>query len=968
MGFFIKLAQGPRLHHVFFSFPAIHPFTFASCSRAVTLHEITIFLESSVTFRQTSFNQFFFIAIKNEVEFYLNLTENIRLKYNLSIRHWLFLVSLIIFFNTAKAQSTQLPREWKFKLGDNIDWANPSLNDASWENRRIGASWSAPGMKDNVYAWYRIRIVIPSTMKSAANGKGIKLNLGRIDDVDQTFVNGKMIGQTGSLPPHYESKWDVDRVYTVPEKDILWDKENVIAVRVFSLDAGGIGMYQGPYNFDPVQWSDSVSVQHGITETDHNGFITQVTFTNNSNYAFAGTVRYWIKDKNDKLLFTGTKQVQVKPGKGSQTEVTFPDYKPVHENIFRLGYAITENNSTATVKKEQVYLADKDVAIKVGSEPKPVVKNKIQDAFIPVAFQNQILRGYIGKRFMQNLEERLLKIDEEGIMNGYLQRPGNHPWIGEHVGKYLEAACNVWKVTHNVRLKKQMDRMMYELINSQLKDGYLGTYKPEDYWTSWDVWSHKYNLYGLLAYYTTTGYRPALEACKRMGDLLCITFGNKPGQRDIILAGEHVGMAATSVLDPMVELYRYTGEKKYLDFCYYILNAWEQRDGPKIISTLLTTGKVSKVANGKAYEMLSNLVGLAKLYRVTGDPRLLKPVLIAWNDIVSNRLYITGTTSSFEHFQDDDLLPAANKDDMGEGCVTVTWIQLNQSLLDITGGLKYEEQIEKSIYNQLFGAENPESGCVSYYTPLMGIKPYSCGISCCTSSVPRGIALLPYFTFGKVRNIPTLMLYSAASYKEKYTTSGNKNINLSLQIESDFPADGNAIITVTTSQSASFPLGLRVPSWSNSFVAEVGGKEYKGTPNQYLVIKRFWESGEKIKISFNIPVQILSGGKSYPGQIAFQRGPQILAFDNSLNNDLLKNQFDANQKLAVPMPSIKSDPAVLPGQWIGDQAYTATIINNENAIKEQITLVPFADASQTGGDVKVWLPFNVIDKSKGNNP
>ena len=166
-------------------------------------------------------------------------------------------------------------------------------------------------------------------------------------------------------------------------------------------------------------------------------------------------------------------------------------------------------------------------------------------------------------------------------------------------------------------------------------------------------------------------------------------------------------MAATSVLDPMVELYKYTGNKKYLDFCYYILSAWEQKDGPKIMSTLLTIGKVNKVANGKAYEMLSNLVGLIKLYRVTGDAKFLQPVLNAWQDIVTNRLYITGTASSFEVFHDDDVLPATEKDDMGEGCVTVTWIQLNQNLLDITGSLKYEEQIEKSIYNQLLGAENP---------------------------------------------------------------------------------------------------------------------------------------------------------------------------------------------------------------------------------------------------------------------
>lgn len=888
------------------------------------------------------------------------------MKYTLSrelIRYHLLVFFSIIVFNTSQAQYTPLPKACKFKLGDNLEWASPSFNDASWDKKQTGTSWSATGIKDNVYAWYRIRIIIPSSMKISQKGNRIKLNLGKIDDVDQTFFNGKMIGQTGSLPPHYETKWDAERIYTIPEEDILWDKENVIAVRVFSLDSAHMGMYEGPYNFGPIQFSDFISVQKSITETDHNGFITTIKFTNNSDYAFKGCVKYWIKDKNYKLVYSETKQVQVEPKKGSETDVTFTNYHPANENIFRVGYEVSEDNTTATVKGEQIYLANRHINIKVAGEPKPVIENKIQDVFSPVPFQNQILKGYIGKRFMQNLEERLLKVDEAGIIDGYLQRPGNHPWYGEHVGKYLEAACNVWKVTHDTRLKAQMDRIMYELISSQLKDGYLGTYIPENYWTGWDVWSHKYNLYGLLAYYTTTGYRPALEACERIGDLLCKTFGNKPGQRDIILAGEHVGMAATSVLDPMAELYRYTGEKKYLDFCYYILDAWEQKDGPKIISTLLSTGKVNRVANGKAYEMLSNLVGLAKLYRVTGDPKLLKPVLIAWNDIVANRLYITGTTSSFEHFQDDNILPAANKDHIGEGCVTVTWIQLNQNLLDITGELKYEEQIEKSIYNQLLGAENPESGCVSYYTALMGVKPFSCGISCCTSSVPRGIALIPYFTFGNVKNVPTLMLYGPGSYKENYTTSGNKNINISLQIESSFPDNGNSTITVNTSKPAFFPIGLRVPSWSNSFVAEVGGKKYRGIANQYLVINRIWKSGEKINVSFNIPVQIVGGGKSYPGQVAFQRGPQVLAFDSTLNADLFKKyQFGSGQKLTVKTPGNKSDIALLPEQWIGKQAYKVDIIGNNSKVEnQQLIIVPFADASQTGGDVRVWMPLNVIN-------
>jgi hypothetical protein len=545
-------------------------------------------------------------------------------------------------------------------------------------------------------------------------------------------------------------------------------------------------------------------------------------------------------------------------------------------------------------------------------------------------------------------------------MSGYLKRPGVHPWIGEHVGKYLEAACNVWKNTHDVRLKKQMDRMVYELIASQLEDGYLGTYTQENYWTSWDVWSHKYNLYGLLAYYTTTGYRPALEACKRIGDLLCNTFGNKPGQRDILFSGEHLGMAATSVLDPMVELYKYTGDKRYLDFCNYIIDAWEQKDGPKIISTLLATGKANKVANGKAYEMLSNLVGLIKLYRVTGEQKFLTPVLIAWQDIVTKRLYITGSTSSIERFQDDEVLPASDKDAVGEGCVTTTWNQLNQNLLAVTGELKYVEQLEKTIYNQLLGAENPETGCVSYYTPLMGKKSFSCNIACCLSSVPRGIAMIPYFTFGNVKNIPTLMFYEPASFKETITTTGKNNIDLSVQIENSFPESGDAIVTVNTSQTTSFPIALRVPSWCSSFMAKVGDKEYKGTANSYLIIERVWKSGEKIKIYFKISIQIITGGKSYPGQIAFKRGPQVLAFDDSLNTEFLKKySLGSEQKLLVEMPEGKGNADLLPNQWIGKQAYAVKIVDGE---KNAFVMVPFADASQTGGAIKVWMPLNIANK------
>jgi DUF1680 family protein len=849
------------------------------------------------------------------------------------------------------AQNITLSKDARFKFGDNREWANSIFNDNEWASQQLGKGFT----KDSSYGWYRIKVIIPSKLKTTA-GKGLKLHLGKIDDIDQTFFNGKLIGETGSFPPNFITQWEQQRIYTIPENLVQWDKENLIAVRIYN-SVGGMGMWDGPYTLEPLGWVDEVSVKQDIIETTNNGFITKIVFTNKINNALSGTIKYWVTNKaNDKILFAKTMPVHLPAKAGDEIVVSFDDFKLANENVFNVGYQINDNSSALFVKHEQLYIATSNLNIPVLPEVKPLVINKIQSNFIATPFQNQQFNGYLNTRFTQNLEQRLLKVDEFGLMGSYLNRPGIHPWAGEHVGKYLETACNVWKLTHNPALKKQMDRMMYELINTQLEDGYLGTYTPDQYWTSWDVWSHKYNLHGLLAYYTTTGYQPALETCKKMGDLLCRTFGKNPGQRDIILAGEHVGMAATSVLDAMVELYKYTADKTYLDFCYYILDAWEQDNGPKIISNILATGKVTKVGNSKAYEMLSNYVGLIKLYQLTGDEKFLKAVTAAWQDVADHRLYITGTASSQEHFQDDDVLPATNKDNMGEGCVTTTWVQLNQNLFAITGDVKYLNQLERSVYNHLLAAENPQTGCVSYYTPLMNKKPYTCFITCCQSSVPRGIALVPNFTFGSIHQIPTVLFYEPAIYKTTVTTNDKKAAEASFQLAGNFPESGDLILTITTASPVGFPIALRVPEWCTNYTVTIGNKVYKGIPNQFVTINRNWQLGERIRIHFDMPVKNIAGGKSYPNQLAFQRGPQILAVDKSLNantvNDLISRSGEVN---AMSNARLANELTVLPKSWIGKQAYSLGILNSN----EKIVLVPFSDASQTDGDMSVWLPLTI---------
>ena len=333
----------------------------------------------------------------------------------------------------------------------------------------------------------------------------------------------------------------------------------------------------------------------------------------------------------------------------------------------------------------------------------PVVPDKVVDRFTPAPFDGQKIEGLLGDRMRVNLEGRLLHVDEKGILKGFQQRPGEQDWIGEHAGKFLHAAANTYLYTGDERLKTLMDRVVRAQIATQLPDGYLGTYLDARRWTSWDVWVHKYDLIGLTAYYQVTGYEPALDAARKIGDLLCRTFGTGPGQREIILSGEHVGMAATSVIEPMVNLYRYTGDRKYLDFCEYLVRSWGQANGPKIVESLNATGSVFHTANAKAYEMMSNLVGLAELYRATGNPLYLKTAQIAWDDIAAHRLFVTGTTSSNEHFTDDAVLPGEESANVGEGCATVTWLQLTWQLLRLTGEARYAEQLEHTVYKRAAG-------------------------------------------------------------------------------------------------------------------------------------------------------------------------------------------------------------------------------------------------------------------------
>ena len=571
------------------------------------------------------------------------------------------------------------------------------------------------------------------------------------------------------------------------------------------------------------------------------------------------------------------------------------------------------------------------------------VQVKVEMAFEPADLAGTRYEGWIADRMRVNVEKRLLQLDLDMILDPYVNRPGKQWWAGEHVGKYLHAATHAWRFTGDERLRKRMDSTVRKLIQTQLPDGYLGTYGEGDHfgegdgigWDGpvWDVWTHKYNLIGLLTYYQATGHEPALEASRRAADLMYGLFVVE--KRSMRLASSHQGMATTSVLEPMALLYRLTGEPRYLEFCHAIIDAWEdesdpetwmsEEEGCRLLNSLLEHGNVYRTANRKAYEMLSNLVGLLELYRVDPDERYLTACRNAWDDIATKRLYVTGTASYHEKFTPDGRLPPGVA--AGEGCVTVTWLQLTRHLLELTGEVRYADELERTTYNALLAAQSPLTGEVTYFVPLLGRKHYNGhdakmtpAISCCSSSIPRGIAMIPTFASGVLNGKPALLQYIPGKHVLAYGGEGRRKVTL--HVGGDYPLTGDLEVQVEPAQADRFSVVLRAPSWATGFVATVDGATHTPSGSRLIEIQRVWSPGDTIRVKIPLEIRRVPDRDETSNAVAFVRGPQVLATDTAVE------EAGGNPE----------------SSWWGDAIYTQAV--KQDGVEKEFRLVTFADAGQ----------------------
>lgn len=245
--------------------------------------------------------------------------------------------------------------KWKFKIGDNAEWAKPEFDDSDWAEIKINDLWENQGYANyNGFAWYRVQFIIPEKYKKLVEkNDGLVLRLGKVDDVDYTYLNGELVGQTGSLPPNYITKYQEARVYSLPLAKIIWGKPNTLAVRVYDAQGGG-GLYEGPVYLSLKKLADSFTIRVEMNQDD-NILIKQkklslpIKIENKSDETVSGELSWEVvSDVKEPVL---AKKEPLKMAKNSRKEIKLKldELQPGFYEI-KIQFKSLLNNRESTIK------------------------------------------------------------------------------------------------------------------------------------------------------------------------------------------------------------------------------------------------------------------------------------------------------------------------------------------------------------------------------------------------------------------------------------------------------------------------------------------------------------------------------------------------------------------------------------------------------------------------------------------
>jgi hypothetical protein len=480
------------------------------------------------------------------------------------------------------------------------------------------------------------------------------------------------------------------------------------------------------------------------------------------------------------------------------------------------------------------------------------------------------LRGLLGDALDANLRGRLTHfiVDETSPAIALFAperraRNTEGDWYGEHAGKWLVAAAKAVARSHDPALTRSLRRVADFLVSVQEPDGYLGTYAPERRfmrpqppkplsWNgepsvrTWDIWTHAYLVLGFVEAHRALGEATWLDAARRIATLCLRTLTDGI---DINELGNHHGMSATVLLDAAVELHFATGEAQPLELAKVVLAQAEANPALDLVERALAGADASEIATGKAYQLLWNYTGLVKLHRATGEPRLLQAAQRLWENVRAYHLTLGGGPwGGVAHRSREVFNMAGVFSPQGyvETCSTLAWVQFNRELLRSTGAAKYAEEIERSAYNDLLGAQAPDGEDWCYYVFPNGRRVHTTYWRCCKSSGAMALEELPALAYHVDESGVRVQLYGPGELRASLPACGA----LVLRQDTGYPFDGAIRIAIEVEREAEFALRLRIPAWAAGFDVSVNGAPAAATigDDGFARIERRWRSGDTVEL------------------------------------------------------------------------------------------------------------------------
>ncbi len=250
-------------------------------------------------------------------------------------------------------------------------------------------------------------------------------------------------------------------------------------------------------------------------------------------------------------------------------------------------------------------------------------------------------------------------------------------------------------------------------------------------------------------------------------------------------------------------------------------------DIPKTDSRILET-------SGKIYETLSCFDGILELYRVTGN----KKYLVATEKFVELIMKYEYNTVFSVGFNDIFVFASSDQDAITEHCDVIHFMRLLYELFRLTGKVKYMHIFDLAFVNPYLAGICRDGTWGSRGIKTAGQHMYVMGGSgtkyshCCVNNVPRGFVNAAESAVMREGDKIYVNLYLTATANVDLCNGENVKVKIS----DGYMQFCRVTLDIEANVKSEKKLLIRIPDWSKTTSVSMDGKKFEAVCGEYLEI------------------------------------------------------------------------------------------------------------------------------------